>query len=277
MKTKACPFRWLILGVAATAAAAQTEIVTLGEQGWREQVPALSVASGGSLMLSVLIPAALNAAGATVELWQVAGASLIPLEKNRPLSAVAQPGSPNAQGVTVLRLTFPEVERKTQVLVKFILADEPQADAGRAQVWVYPPINWAPLAKRFKEGAPRLVLFGDSAGLREFLKRNGLVFEDRGPDAAGDVEPGALAIGVLSTSVWDDQKARLRVDGRLLVFTADAPGLPGVYTMADGGGVITRVTLPVIENLDRDARAADLFLQLIEQHLHATPSALPSL
>lgn len=279
MKTGGQPFRWLVLGIAAAAAAvhaAEGEIVTLGEQGWREQTPALSVASGGTLSVSVLVPVALSASDFSIEFWQVAGGTMIPLQKGLSFAEAVVDGSPNAQGVTVLRLTLPEVKRKTRVLVKFITVREPQADAGRAQVWVYPPINWEPLARKFKNGTPNLVLFGETAGLREYFEARDIVFSDHGAEPPENLESGTLVLGAFTSEEWGERKDRLMNDGgRLIVFVPDAPGLPGVYTTASGAGAVTRVTLPVLENLVRDPRAEELFFQLIEQHLHTTPAALP--
>ncbi len=130
-----------------------------------------------------------------------------------------------------------------------ISAHEPQADAERAQVWVYPPINWAPVARKLQEANPRLLVFGESAGLREFLKTSGVAFGERGTEPPETVEAGTLAMGVVRATEWQERKARLRVGGgQLMVFVPDAPGLPGVYTTVSGEGTITQVTLPVIEN-----------------------------
>lgn len=279
MKTSAQPFLWMVLGVtAATAAlrATETEIVALGESGWREQAPALSVASGGTLTLSVLIPASVNQDDVAIELWQVARGVVIPLGEPVMLSAVAESRAPNAQGVTVLRVPFPKVNRKTQVVVKFVRKEERHVSAGRAQVWVYPSPNWAPLARKFKEETPRLVVFGATAELRAFLQTRAIVFTDLGAEPPAKLEAGVLAIGVLSAMEWRERKGRFATpEGRVVVFLADAPGLPGVYTSAAGAGAITQVTLPVMESLSRDARAEDLFFQILEQQLHAAPAALP--
>lgn len=279
MKTSAQPFLWLVLGVtAATVAmgAADTDIVTLGEAGWREQATTLSVMSGDALTLSVLVPTSTNPADVYIEFWQVARGVLIPLKEELSLAAVIEPGSPNSQGVTRLRLRFPEVKRKTQVLVKFVEKGEPHASVGRAQVWVYPPIEWAPLARKFNEGEPRLVVFGADAGLREFFEAKKISFLEAGAEPPQKIDAGTLMIGALSATEWRERKSGIEHrDGRLLVFLTDAPGVPGVYTMVAGAGTITQVTLPVLETLGRDARTTDLFFQIIEQHVHSSPAALP--
>jgi len=280
MKSGRFFFHRLVLGVATVAVLASpvraAGIVTLGAPGWREQAPALSVTSGGTLMLSVLVPGSLEPSGLAIDLWQISGGVALPLGKRFSFADAMVAESPDVHGVATLRLTFPEVKRKTQVLVKFIATQEPQVEAGQTQVWVYPSIDWAPMARRFKIEQPRLLVFGESPELRVFLKAHDIAFSDNGADMAEKLPAGTLAMGVLTAKMWRESKQHLMPEGgRVVVFVSDAAGLPGAYTMAIGTGAITQVTLPVIESLAHDPRAEDLFFQIIEQQLHSASAALP--
>ncbi|HSI09667.1 MAG TPA: hypothetical protein VK985_13850, partial [Rariglobus sp.] len=216
---------------------------------------------------------ALKAPELVADLWQVSDAVAVPLEKGRSLTDGAT--TADAHGVSTVRVAFPEVKRKTQVLVKFFSAQEPSAEIGRSRVWVYPPVNWGPVATKFKEEAPRLIVFGQSEELRAFLKRRGLAFSEQGEGVPEKLEAGVLAVGALSAKAWQEDKPRLVAEsGRLVVFVEDAAGLPGVYTTANGAGAVTQVTLPVLGGLAEDPRAEDTFFQIIEQHLHSAPAAI---
>jgi len=268
MMTRAS-FLMVVAGLAAGLRA--EEIVVLGTRTERE--PVLAVASGGALTLRLLLPASLKSSGLSAYLWQVADAVTLPLAKGRPLAEQAT--APDAQGVSTVRVGFPGVKRKTQVLVKFFATEEPSEEIGRARVWIYPPADWAPVMRKFKEEAPRLVVFGESATLRAFLKQRGVAFSDQGEGVPEKLETGMLAVGELSAKAWSESKPRLAAEGgRLIVFVDDAAGLPGVYTTANGTGAVTQVTLPLLGGLAEDPRAESTFLQIIEQHLHAAPAAI---
>ena len=260
----------LLLAVARVAA---RDVVVLGATEPGERAPRYTVASGGTLMIDVLVPAAVKRDGLTYELWQAAGAVGLPLGK-----PVALAGEADARGVTPVPVVFPEVKRTIEVWVKFFetAAAAPAVEAGRARVWVYPAVDWAPVAKRFKDDAgTRLVVFGESAGLREFLNRRAVTFTDLGEAIPDKVEAGVIAAGALTAQDWRERKHRqVPAGGRLVVFIADAEGLPGVYTTVNGTGAVTLVTLPVLERLAADPQAETTFLKIIEQQRHAAPAAL---
>lgn len=272
MITRASIFTVVAAGLAGLVASLHAEeIVVLGTRTERE--PVMAVASGGALTLRLLLPVTLKSSGLSADLWQVAEAVALPLEKGLSLSEQAT--APDAQGVSTVRVGFPEVKRKTQVLVKFFATEEPSAEIGRARVWIYPPADWAAVRRKFKEETPRLAVFGESATLRAFLKRRGVAFSDQGEGVPEKLETGVLALGELSAGAWRESKPRLvSQDGRLIVFVDDAAGLPGVYTTANGTGAVTQVTLPLLGGLAEDPRAESTFLQIIEQQLHAAPAAI---
>lgn len=247
------------------------EIVVLGAKTANE--PTLTVVSGGVLTLSLLMPGSLKAAELVSDFWQVSEAVTVPLEKGRSLAEGAT--TADAHGVSTVRVAFPEVKRKTQVWVKFFSEQEPSVEIGRSRVWIYPPVDWGPVVRKFKEESPRLVVFGRSEALRTFLKRRGLVFSDHGEAMPEKLEAGVLAVGGLPAGTWRESKSRLAPEGgRLVVFVEHASGLPGVYTTANGTGAVTQVTLPLLEGLAEDPRAEDTFFQIIEQHLHSAPAAI---
>lgn len=273
MSIRAHIFALAAAGLASLAVpvCAAEEIVVLGAKTANE--PSLAVASGGVLTLSLLMPGSLKASGLVADLWQTADAVAVPLEKGRSLAESAT--TADAHGVSTVRMAFPEMKRKTQVVMKFFSAREPLVEIGSARVWVYPPVNWGPVARKFKEEAPRLIVFGRSEELRAFLKRRGLAFSDQGEGVPEKLEAGVLAMGGLSAKAWRESKPRMAAEGgRLIVFVENAPGLPGIYTTAKGAGAVTQVTLPVLRGLAEDPRAEDTFFQIIEQHLHSAPAAI---
>jgi hypothetical protein len=272
MSIRAHIWAFAVAGLAGLAVpVCAEEIVVLGMRTGDE--PSLAVASGGVLTMSLLMPVSLKASGLVADLWQMADAVTVPLVKGRSLDEAATEA--DAHGVSTVRVAFPEVKRKTPVLVKFFTNQEPTMEIGRSRVWVYPPLNWRPVARKFKEESPRLVVFGRSEALRTFLKQRGLAFADQGEAVPEKLEAGVLAVGGLPDKIWRESKPRLTAEGgRLVVFVDGAPGLPGVYTTVNGAGVITQITLPVLDALAEDPRAEDTFFQIIEQHLHSAPAAI---
>jgi hypothetical protein len=267
----------LLTGGSASAAGEGSEIITLGAQGWREQPARLSVASGGTLTLDVLIPTSLDRASVLVELWQTSGNIMLPLGKALPMDGLLATAIPDANGVTTLRVAFPKLERRARVLVKFISKDAPNTALGVVLVTVYPPIDWAPLARKVKKDDLRLVVFGkDTVGLREFFEARHIPFSDNGDNMPERLGRDTVAVGELSPKDWAERKDRITPEGgRLIVFVADAEVLPGVYSTAVDEGTVTKVTIPLLANLAKDPRNEAHFLQLIEQHLQPAPVATP--
>lgn len=263
----------LALGVAGAAAALRSEeIVVLGAKQ-AGAGSSLAAMSGSTLEMRLLASVSLKAAGLMFELWQVTDSVALPLQKGRSLAEA--PTTEDMPGVITVRLELPEVKRKTQVAVRFYSGQKPSEEIGGARVWVYPPVNWGPVARSLKESGTRLGVFGRGEELRAFLKRRGLEFSDLSDGVPVKAEPGVLAVGAVPYGVWLETKPRLAgVGGRLVVFAEDAPGLPGVYTTASGTGAVTQVTLPVAGMLAGDPRAEDTFLQIIEQQLHSAPAAV---
>lgn len=263
---------WVVAGLANLAALSHAEeLIVLDAQASVGQT--LAVASGGVLTLRLLPPAALKSSAIVADLWQVADAVALPLGRGE--SAAEEASAPDGRGVSTMRIAFPEVKRKTQVLVKFFAVQEPAVEIGRARVWIYPAVNWGPITRRFNDGNPRLIVFGESEALRVFLKRRGIEFVDQGESPPEGLDAGVVAVGALSAKAWREVKLRVAPEGgRWVVFVEDAAGLPGVYTTARGTGAITHVTLPVLGGLAEDPRAEDVFLQIIEQHLHSAPGAI---
>lgn len=284
MKTGTRPFRRFLPGLVIVAILAMSAvdglpaagIVTLGASGWRDQPPELSVSGGGTLFLSLLVPSSLKPEDLVINRWQMANEVMIPLGEGMPFRDAMMAASADAQGVTTLCMAFPEVKKKTCMMVQFRTVKDPPVDAGRAQVWVYPPINWAPLSAKFKTERPSLLVFGRDDRLRDFLKAHDLLFSEGGETISGEIGADTLAMGVLPEKIWRESKPRLGTDGgRIIVFVTGSSGLPGVYTTMTGAGAITQVTLPIIDHLGPDPRTQDFFIRLIEQHLNRAPAALP--
>jgi len=268
MKTRLL-FISLLLGVNVAA----REVVVLGAPEAAGASPSSSpwaVVAGGTLTLDVLIPAAIDRSKIEVGLWQISGSVTLPLGKESAMEAGVV-----AHGITPVRVEFPKVERATRVLVKFMTKDESRTVLGQVNVWVHPPRDWAPLARKLKKEERRLVVFGQDGALREFLKAREIEFTDNGVNAPERLERDTLAVGALAAKEWKDAKDRISGEGgRLLVFVADSPALPGVYTQVSGESATTQVTMPVPAKLSPDPRNEELFYQLIEQQLHAAPAAI---
>ena len=55
---------------------------------------------------------------------------------------------------------------------------------------------------------------------------------------------------------------------RVIIFIRDAADLPGIYTtVTAAGGAVTKVTLPILNDLDTNPRSREIFLNLINRHL----------
>lgn len=272
MSTRTCIRLWTILALAGVVLPARAaEIEVLGAKAGAGS--SLVARSGGVLEMRVLLPASLKASELGVELWQVADEVVLPLDARRAPAEATM--ATDARGVGTVRVAFPGVKRKTQVVARFFATQKPSEEIGNARVWVHPPVDWAPVARRLKENAPRLAVFGSGEELRAFLKLRGLAFLDLGDDVPEKAEPDVLAIGAVSAEVWRESKPRLAAeDGRMIVFVEGAAGLPGVYTTTSRAGALTQVTLPVVGGLADDPRAEDVFFQIIEQHLHSAPAAI---
>ncbi len=263
-------------GSVATAAPADG-IVVLGAEGWRAEPPPLSVRSGEVLPLDILLPRSLDRSTVSVALWQASGRVVLPLGEAHSLDELSAADAADSQGITRLNVTFPKLERKTQVLVVFTTKSDSPTKLGTARVLVYPRLDWAPLAAKLNKEGPRLLVFGEGMSLRDFFRSRDLAFGDYGNDLPERIDRETLSIGALSFEDWTDRQDRLASDGgRLIVFVADLVALPGVYTTTLGeGGVITKVTLPALASLAQDPRSEELLFQLIEQHLQSAPVAIP--
>ncbi len=251
---------WLVVFLAATCANAR-EVILLGALDAREPAPRRNVASGGTLRFDVIVPGTVDRAKLTVRVWQVANGIALPLG-----DSVAVQGESDAHGITAVQASFPKVERKTSVVVKFTPDDVPGMTLGIVHVQVFPPVDWSPLERRLKREGPRLVVFGRDPALQKFLEARGFECADNGDRPPDRLDRDTLTLGVLSAQEWaESPAARSSPDGgRLLVFINDSDALPGVYAQSAGVGSITKVTLPVLANLTNDPRAEDLLLQLIE-------------
>lgn len=265
MKTTA--LLWMFL--AAVSSVAAREVLLLGAAESRASAPRHAVAAGGTLVLDVLIPASIDRDQIEVGLWQISGALTLPLGK-----PVALEGRADAHGITPVKVEFPQLERKSRVLVKFTAKDDARTVLGLVQVQVYPARDWAPLARKLKKDGWVPAVFGKDEALREFFKARDIEYSDSGDAPPEVLAAGTLAIGLLSAKDWAAHKGRLGAGGgRLIVFVADAELPPGIYTQAAGEGAVTQVTMPVLDKLGADPRAEDLLFQLIEQHIHSAPVA----
>lgn len=254
----------LFLGVfLAFVEAGAREVVLLGA---RETTPVLAVAAGGELTLDVVIPASLDRSKIEVGLWQTSGGLGLPLGNDIALAA-----SPDAHGITPVRLVFPKLARKTRVLVKFTTKDEPRSTLGIVQVQVYPAFDWAPMARTLRKDGLRILVFGEGEALRAFFKTREVEFADNGENLPDRLDRDTIAVGSLSAKDWADGKDRIaREGGGLIVFVADSGALPGVYERQAGEGAITKVTLPAPGAPAQDPRGEELLFQLIERHLRET-------
>lgn len=245
------------------------EVVVLGASAWRDQTPYLSAMSESELTVDVLLPASVDRSKIEVVMRQVAGGLTLPLGDATPLEKLLVAASPDEHGITSVRIAIPKLTRKTLVLVGFGMKGETSPSLGQVRVVVYPPLDWAPLARLLKKEGPQLLVFGRDTGLRDFLKSRELKFSDLGKDLPERLENDTLAIGSASARAWEEGRNRFTAEGgRLLVFVDDPAALPGVYVTPMRAGSVTKVTLSMLSNLEGDPRAQNLFFQLIEQQLN---------
>ncbi|MFA6285736.1 MAG: hypothetical protein WC661_00025 [Opitutaceae bacterium] len=252
------------------------KVVVLGASAGRDQTPYLSAMSEGELTVEVLLPASVDRSKIVVAMRQVAGGLTLPLVDVTPLEKLLVGASPDEHGITSVRIAIPKLTRKTLVLVGFSLKGETSPSLGQARVVVYPPLDWAPLARHLKKEGPQLLVFGRDTGLREFLKAREIKFSDLGKDLPERLENDTLAVGFASVRAWEEGKSRFTAEGgRLLVFVDDPVSFPGVYVTPLGAGAVTKVTLPALSALEGDPRSQNLFFQLIEQQLNPATIANP--
>src|SRR5690606_6348769 len=119
----------------------------------------------------------------------------------------------------------------------------------------------------------RLVVCGDSAELRAWLRSQALDFEDHGGDAPSRLSGDELLIGFLRAEDWDRLAAE-RGSGHVLAFMDEPSLAPGVYGRHDLGGAryLAKITLPLFPLLATDPRARETLHTLL---LQALPPARP--
>lgn len=204
-------------------------------------------------------------AGGTVDveadLFQQGGGLAAPLEQK---IAVARGVKPQPDRPLVSwTLPIPAVKRETQMVAR-LRVRPPGGEwtpAGGFKLTVYPPgfagENLAAVAKE-----RRLRVFGPGT-LREFLRGQGIEFEDLGPDlSAVEPDPECVDLGQAPAErlgEWLEGHTGWR--GTLVVYCPDAPLLPGVYVTAGRGSRLAKLVFP--ENL-AEPRAQKTLLETLK-------------
>jgi len=208
------------------------------------------------------------------------GLSLL-LLKNLPLSqGLAFDG--RTQWIAACTVpSLPPVKRATRMLLKLLIRAQgqpPEAPrpAGAVDLFVYPRLAAGEWKKTFaaaleQGGLGRIAVFGREGGLRRFLRRQQIAFEDLGADWPGTLDSQCLYLGDSPPPKPDGIVSLTGFHITLFLPGASgSPALPGVYSVADtAGGSLVKVTLPaLLDHLDEDPRNQQTLLEILRQALN---------
>lgn len=244
---------------AQTYAAGGLHLLAVEEQVRAEPSPALI--AGQAATLEILVPVGTSLENLEPRFMQIAGTIARPLV----LEAELLPHPLADSRIVRVRFTPPAVTRVTRLL--FWLGE-----FGPQPVTIFPAAesreDLVPLAAAFEASRLRLVVCGDSAELRAWLRSRAVEFEDHGADAPERLAADVLLLGSLRAEDWD-RLAASRVPGHVLAWM-DEPALePGVYTQRDpvDGRYFAKITLPLFPLLTTDPRAGETLHALLLQAL----------
>jgi hypothetical protein len=182
---------------------------------------------------------------------------------------------------------LPLVDRPTRLLLRLYIhirgQPEPVRAVGTVDLFDYPRQSAADWERTFaatvaQGGLARVAVFGSQDALRRFFQRQQIRFDDLGSDWPDALDPKCLYLAD-SPSPKPDRIASLTGAHLALFFSgaADGPPLPGIYSVSDiAGGSVVKVTLPaLLDRLDADPGAQQMFLEIVRQALNRCTPAAP--
>jgi hypothetical protein len=270
-------------------------IVPLAVHGQSALPTGFGVIGGQNIAIDFHIPASVERKNVTIDIWQVVGpagnGTAVYLQKNVPLENLFR------KGTDTFDFQPPTVKRRTAMAVSFReKAGDPKTGSrirlGHVWLNVYPDIPLRETAKPLADALrhyqtanpsalPAILFFGSGefiAPLRAFLEDCDIPFQDAGEDldwmTRDEAAASVLHIGHLLNSAQPNPFFALE-KGRWLVFSGGIDAffrthnsslawyMPGIYSKTTPGGVLTRVTLPLLQQLADDPRAREVLLELI--------------
>lgn len=249
----------------------------------------LHVFSGAPVRLNLVVTAPAGAKlNLRADLLQTASGGLAASVQRDLPTADALEFGPRDNGRQLVEFTLPAapvVPRSARFLLRFRAQGEGETDwraAGAVTLFVHPDER-AEWKKRLADGLQsrgwRLAVFGANPALRQFLRDRGVGFEDAGAEKPRDLDPKRLYIGEPPASA-DAASPMLSATsaGKLILLSpAPADGLPpGVYSSRNAaGGLVIRVTLPLLDRLADDPSRQRLLAEILRQALEPPAPASP--
>lgn len=174
----------------------------------------------------------------------------------------------------VVEIPVPAVERPAQFVFQTSILREGEnapASSFRADIFTWPRVEAAErgrvIVSALKAAGLRLVLFGETEALRDFLRASRVDFEEGGRGMPESAEPGAVYVGSVSAPERD-RLVDLR--GRWIIICDGPTPWPGVYRTVAGGADVTKISLPGFLRLGDDAAAATYFEKLLVEVITST-------
>ncbi|MDR1190411.1 MAG: hypothetical protein LBK60_01935 [Verrucomicrobiales bacterium] len=173
---------------------------------------------------------------------------------------------------TLYTISFkiPKVKKRMTAALKFRQKNA-DVDYGMIQMIIYPPedkaVTGRAINQKLLENNMPCITVSDGheshhvANFLAYRKANLSWVETASqPDTLTLVETTAKELKNLPSAASDR--------ARVIVFVSDSDLPPGVYTtLTASGGALTKVTLPILSDLETNPRSCEIFLDLINQHL----------
>lgn len=169
-----------------------------------------------------------------------------------------------------------EVKRPTTFLFRLSTVDHKDPQHPRplqnasVRIIVYPKEKSGEIAKSLaqkqKESGLTLTVFGESPVLRQFLSSRRIDFRDAGTEWPSDMKADSLYIAQ-STAKKFAEHVRQPFHSRVIIFLTDFDLLPGIYRTETSTGIVTKVSLSFVDNLETNPRSRQQFLELLYQNL----------
>lgn len=274
----------------ATGAEQENErpIIPLGLHGERAEPASYAVFGGQIAAVDLHIPASIDRTKIVVRVLQLSQSIAVRLKDDMSLKELLDPGT------DTMRVRTPEVKGFTNIVFSFHVHSKDGKNIirlGHVRFHVYPDIplkeRARPLADAIRQyqianpsTLPAILFFGEGdfiAPLRNFLTDCDIPFTNAGEDVdwmfRDEAAASVLHIGRLANSMESNPFFALE-KGHWLSFQENAfqqfqsggwRVLPGVYSTATPGGVVTKVTLSLLPRLATDPQAQETMLHLITE------------
>lgn len=235
--------------------------------------PVYSAWGGDKAALPIAITGAPGTAyRLTGKLFQVAGGLSAKIGDSLDLGTGELTDS--ARKDAVVEIPIPTVERPARFVIEVSASPDSPDSTLRAAIAVWPKVEAAERGKSIvsalNSAGLRLVVFGESESLRDYLKALQVDFEDGGKEPPERESAGVVFLGDVPAKEMNDL-ADLR--GRWIVFGDGAFPWPGIYRTVATGADVTKICLPGFLQMNDDPAAATYFENLLIEVLNsnATP------